>query len=310
MRRLLLPLSLLAAAAAALLIGPAGADPAAAALRAPRVAAALVSGGGLAVAGVAMQALLRNALADPFILGMSSGASLGAVSTLLLGAALPVAAAGALGALAAALLVAGISRTPEGAYPPTRLLLSGVAVSAVLGAITLFLLQLAPQSQLLRAALFWTSGSLSPATGPGVAAAGAATLGAAALLRARARDLDCLLLGEETAASLGVRVRRLRLTLLLLASGLTGVLVALAGPIAFVGLAAPHLARLTGGATHAGLLPRSAAAGALLLLLADTGARAAFAPRELPTGILTAALGGPFFLWLLRRGRYTFGEAL
>jgi len=131
----------------------------------------------------------------------------------------------------------------------------------------------------------------------------------AGLLAGRAGDLDRLLLGEETAASLGVDVPKLRALLLVVGAGLTGALVALGGPIGFVGLAAPHLARLWVGATHARLLPYAAGLGALLLLVSDTLARSAFAPREVPTGLLTAALGGPFFLWMLRGRRYSFGEA-
>jgi iron complex transport system permease protein len=304
-----LGLALLVATTAALLIGPAGLDPAIVWMRAPRVAAALVAGAGLALAGVAMQALLRNALAEPFVLGMSGGASLGAVLAVLLGTLVPPALAASIGALLAAVLVAGVGRTADGLMPPTRLLLSGCAVAAVLGALTGFSLAVAPQARAVRAALYWTSGSLGAASVPALCVALIATLGAGLALGGQARSLDRLLLGEETAASLGVDVPRLRAGLLVVAAGLTGVLVALGGPIGFVGLAAPHLARLWVGSTHTRLLPFAAGLGALLLLVADTLARAAFAPREIPTGLLTAALGGPFFLWMLRGRRYTFGEA-
>jgi iron complex transport system permease protein len=297
------------AVAGALLAGPAGVSPEVVALRAPRVAAAVVCGAGLALAGVAMQSLLRNALADPFILGMAGGASLGAVGALLVSVAIPPALAGAAGAFAAATLVGRIGRTPEGRYPPTRLILSGVAVSAVLGGATNFLLHLAPQARAVRAALYWTSGSLGAATGTAVLVAALVTALAAAWLWRRSGDVDRLLLGEDTAASLGVGVARLRLGLLVVGVSLTGAIVACGGPIGFVGLAAPHLARLQVGATHARLLPVAALLGALLLLVADTAARAAFPPRELPTGVLTALLGGPFFLYLLRDRAYGFGEA-
>lgn len=300
---------LFVAATVALLVGPAGVSPELVALRAPRVAAAAACGAGLAVAGVAMQALLRNALADPFILGMSGGASLGAVGSLLLWSAVPPALAGALGALGAAALVGSIGRTPEGLFPPTRLVLSGVAVSAVLGAGTEFLLHVAPQSRVVRAALYWTSGSLGAATGTAIVVVAVVAFMAGAWLWRRTGDLDRLLLGEDTARSLGVDVGRLRLGLLVVGVSLTGALVACGGPIGFVGLAAPHLARLRVGATHARLLPVAAVVGALLLLVADTAARAAFDPRELPTGVLTAVLGGPFFLYLLRGRAYGFGEA-
>lgn len=300
---------LLGAVAVALLVGPAGVSWSMVAMRAPRVAAAVVSGAGLGLAGVAMQVLLRNALADPFILGMSGGASLGAVGALLLAPALPPAVAGAAGALAAAWLVGSLGRAPEGGFPPTRLILSGVAVSAVLGGVTEFLLHVAPKSSAVRAALYWNAGSLGAATGGALAVASVvAAVGFGWLWRHRG-DLDRLLLGEDTAASLGVPVATVRRGLLFVGVALTGALVACGGPIGFVGLAAPHLARLRTGAIHARLLPVTAALGALLLLVADTAARAAFDPREIPTGVLTAVLGGPFFLYLLRGRAYGFGEA-
>jgi iron complex transport system permease protein len=302
-------LVLLASIALALLVGPAGVTMEMVALRLPRVLAAAVAGAGLAMAGVAMQALLRNALADPFILGMSGGASLGAIGSFLVLPILPPALGGALGALGAALLVTAIARGPEGLLPATRLLLSGVAVSSVLGGITEFLLHIASQTRAVRAALFWTSGSLGAASWPAILVA-LVVVGVVAFLLVRWRgDLDRLLLGEQTAASLGVDVPCLRWRLLGLAAALTGVVVAVGGPIGFIGLAAPHFARLNVGATHGRLLPAAAALGAILLLLADTLARAAFAPRELPTGVLTALLGGPFFLWLLRHHSYGFAEA-
>jgi iron complex transport system permease protein len=217
--------------------------------------------------------------------------------------------AAAVGALVSAVLVGAVGRTGEGLLPPTRLLLSGCAVAAVLGALTGFALSVAPQSRAVRATLYWTSGSLGAASLPALAVAACATVVSAIMLGRSAGDLDRLLLGEETAASLGVDVPRLRTLLLVLGAGLTGALVALGGPIGFVGLVAPHFARLWVGATHARLLPYAAGLGAILLLASDTMARAAFAPREIPTGLLTAALGGPFFLWMLRGRRYTFGEA-
>ncbi|MCK6521390.1 iron ABC transporter permease, partial [Myxococcota bacterium] len=244
-----LAVALLCAVALALLVGPAGVTAEAVLLRAPRVAAALIAGAGLAIAGVGMQALLRNALAEPFVLGMSSGASLGAVLAALLWPGLPPALAATAGALSAATLVGAVGRTEDGLLPPTRLLLSGCAVAAVLGALTGFALAVAPQASALRAAIYWTSGSLGAATPPALVVAAAVTLISAAALGRAAGDLDRLLLGEETAASLGVDVGRLRLLLLTLCAGLTGALVALGGPIGFVGLAAPHLARLWRGAT-------------------------------------------------------------
>lgn len=293
----------------ALLLGPAGVSLPLVVSRLPRVIGALLAGAALALAGVAMQARLRNALAEPFVLGMSGGASLGAVAAVLAWPAFPPALAGAIGALGATALVSALAASPTGGLSATRLLLSGVAVSAVLGAGTEFLLAVAPQSRAVRAALYWTSGGLGGAAPAALLVlTGVLAMVLVALLSRRV-DLDRLVLGDDTAASLGVPVPRLMQLLVLAGAGLTGAVVALAGPVGFVGLAAPHLARLQVGATHGRLVPRACAAGALLLLGADTVARCAFAPREVPTGLVTALLGGPFFLWLLRRRAYAFGEA-
>lgn len=299
----------LTAVVAALLIGPAGVDPAVVRLRVPRVAAALVAGAGLAWAGVGMQALLRNALAEPFVLGMSGGASLGAVLAVLVWPGFPPALAASGGALGAAALVGAVGRTETGLLPPTRLLLSGCAVAAALGALTGFVLSVAPQSRAIRAALYWTSGGLGSASTPALIVAMIVTTLSGLWLFRRAPELDRLLLGEETAASLGVDVVSVRRWLMVVGAALTGTLVALGGPIGFVGLVAPHVARILVGSTHRRLLPVAAGLGGLLLLVSDTAARAAFAPRELPTGLLTAALGGPFFVWMLRSRRYSFGES-
>ncbi|MFZ5477150.1 MAG: FecCD family ABC transporter permease, partial [Myxococcota bacterium] len=196
----------------------------------------------------------------------------------------------------------------EGLLPPTRLVLSGVAVAAVLGASTGFLLQVAPRARAVRAALYWTSGGLGSAGWPAVAGAGVLAGVVAVGAWRHAGDLDRMLLGEEVAASLGVEVPRVRAALLVAGAALTGAVVALGGAIGFVGLVAPHLGRMLAGSTHRRLLPAAAALGALLLLVADTVARAAFAPREVPAGVLTAVLGGPFFLALLRRRAYAFAE--
>ncbi len=302
--------ALLLAVPLALAIGPAGLDPAVAwALRAPRVAGALAGGAALALAGVCMQTLLRNPLAEPFVLGMSGGASLGAVAAVLVVPLFPPALAGAIGALASAMLVASLARGADGLLPPTRLVLSGVAVAAVLGAVTGFLLQVASRSSAVRAALYWTSGGLGGAAWPAVSGTATLALLVAVGVWRHAGSLDRMLLGEEVAASMGVPVPRVRAALLIAGAALTGAVVALGGAIGFVGLVAPHLGRMLAGSTHRRLLPAAAALGALLLLAADTLARTAFAPRELPAGVLTAVLGGPFFLALLRRRTYAFAEA-
>jgi iron complex transport system permease protein len=295
---LLLPLLVLAALA----IGPAGLDADIAwRLRLPRIVGALAAGAALALSGVGMQAVLRNPLADPWILGMAGGASLGAVLAVVGDVPLPPALAGALGALAAAGAVSALARDAAGASPE-RLLLAGVAVSVVLGALTTLLLQVAPQAHAARAALYWTSGGLGAAGLAGGLALGAATLVATGIARAAAPDLDRLLLGDDAAATLGVAVRPARWALLAGAAALTGGVVALAGPLGFVGLVAPHLARQLGARTHAVLIPVATILGAALLLAADTSGRALGGSREIAAGTVTALIGGPWFLWLLRRG--------
>ncbi|MFZ5478841.1 MAG: FecCD family ABC transporter permease, partial [Myxococcota bacterium] len=201
-----------------------------------------------------------------------------------------------------------LARSAEGLLPPTRLVLSGVAVAAVLGAVTGFLLQVAPRARAVRAALYWTSGGLGSAAWPAVAGTVALAAVVAFGLWRFASELDRMLLGEEVAASMGVEVPRVRAALLVAGAALTGAVVSLGGAIGFVGLVAPHLGRMLAGSTHRRLAPVAAAVGALLLLAADTLARTAFVPRELPAGVLTAVLGGPFFLALLRRRAYAFAE--
>jgi iron complex transport system permease protein len=303
---------LVAAALGALLVGPAGLADAALVweLRAPRVLAAIAAGAALGLSGVAMQTVLRNPLADPYILGMSGGASLGAVLAAVGAIPAPPALAGAVGAWIAAMLVGALSGgalrgggapLPQEEGTNDRLLLVGVAVSMLAGAFTTVALQLAPEAAGVRAALYWLAGGLGGATLPSAAV----TLGAVVLLGALAagwtRDLDALLLGEDTAATLGVSVTVLRQAAVVSAAVLTGLVVALGGAIGFCGLLAPHLARRVYGATHRRLLPGAMGLGALLLLVADTAARTVAAPRELPVGALTALVGAPWMLVLLGR---------
>ena len=280
-------------------------------LRLPRVVLALAVGGGLAVVGVAMQALVRNPLAEPYILGASSGASAGA-ALFLLGflpsavsktVSMPVAAvAGAWLAVGAVFAVA--RRGPS--LSTTRLLLAGVAMSALLGSVTAFVTYASPEPDKLRAVLFWLLGSLTRARWERVVAPVVVSLGALGILWALARPLDLLTTGEEPAAALGVPVERLKRVLVALAAVVTGVLVASSGVIGFVGLIVPHAVRLTAGATHRRLVPLAFAGGALFLLLADLAARTVLPGQEVPVGVLTAICGVPFFLALLRR----FGSGL
>lgn len=301
----LLSLALAVVIGFALAAGPAGwrvpwsLDAVVLELRAPRVLLAAIVGASLAVAGVAMQALLHNVLAEPYVLGLSGGASAGAVASLALWPALPPGLAAAAGATSAAVLVRALSR---GAYEPSRLLLVGVAVGSLLASITGLVLALAPGERLLRSATFWLFGGIGTAYWPMLVVPALLLGGITAGLVARAERLDRLALGDDVAATLGVDVTRLRRGVLLAAIALTAAAVAAAGLVGFVGLVAPHVARRWVGAQHRRLLPAAALGGAMLVTGADVAARTAFAPREVPVGLLTAAVGGPYFLWQLQRG--------
>ena len=267
-------------------------------LRLPRVLLAIVVGAGLAGAGTAYQGLFLNPLADPFVIGASSGAALGATVAILLGAGgLPLAAfLGALGAVGLVYLLGGSGA----ASSPLSLLLAGAAVSTVVGSLVSLLMILNDQS--LGVIFNWLLGGLSTATwremgyGAPMIAVGLAALG---LL---SRPLDALALGDDTARSLGLSVNGFRLAIVLAATLATAAAVAAAGIIGFVGLVAPHAARRIVGGRSSRLLPASCLLGALLLLLADGAARGLASPREIPVSIVTALVGGPFFLLLLRRG--------
>ncbi|WP_404312889.1 iron chelate uptake ABC transporter family permease subunit [Agrococcus terreus] len=270
-------------------------------LRLPRILAACAVGAGLAVVGVVMQALVRNPLADPYLLGVSSGASVGAVLVLVSGLALVLPLAAFAGGLLALVATLGLAAAAGGATP-TRTVLSGVVVAAAASAVVSLVLFWRADGDAYREILAWLLGSLAGAswqTAP-IALAG---LALALPLLASGRALDALALGDSAAGALGVDVRRTRWTLLVACALVTGALVSVSGAIGFVGLVVPHAARLLVGAGHARLLPVAALAGALVLLVADTVARAAFDPRELPVGIVTALLGAPAFATLMLTGR-------
>jgi iron complex transport system permease protein len=268
-------------------------------LRAPRVLLAGLVGAALAVAGVAMQAVLRNDLADPYVLGISGGASAGAVASLALWPGLAPGPAAAAGATGAALLVRGLARGP---HDPTRLLLAGVAVGSILASGTGMILVLAPASQLLRSSTSWLFGGMGTPHWSALIIPAFAVVGGVAWLTMQAARIDRLTLGADVAAALGVAVGRMRRGLLIVAVALTALAVAAAGLVGFVGLIAPHAARRLVGQPHRHLIALSALAGAALVMGADAVARIAFAPRELPVGLVTASLGGPVFLWQLQRG--------
>lgn len=267
-------------------------------LRLPRAVAVFACGGLLALAGAMMQVLLRNPLADPYILGVSGGAAVGALAAMLFGlAAWLVDAAAFGGALAAMLLVFGLAHG-DGSWTQTRLLLTGVVVAAGCGALVSLMLALAPENRVF-SMLFWLMGDAGSATRPWPALF---VLGLALLVVAPfARDLNVLSRGEDSARALGVNVRRLRYLLYVLASLLAAVAVTTIGSVGFVGLVVPHLVRLMTGNDQRILLPASALAGGVLLTAADTAARTVMAPVQLPVGVLTALIGVPLFLFLLSR---------
>jgi len=269
-------------------------------VRLPRILLAAVVGFALAAAGTIMQGIFRNPMADPSIIGVSSGAAVGAVGFIVLGGALPF-GLGLRGAAFAGALVAAFGvyliATENGRTPVATLLLAGVAVQTFLGAVVSFLLLNAGES--IRRALFWLMGHLKGAAWADVWSSLVLVAIPFALLLVYARDLNVMLLGEEDAQSLGIEVERTKRILLALASLATAAGVAVAGIIGFVGLIVPHVMRLLVGPDHRILLPTSALAGASFLVATDTLARSG--STELPVGIVTAALGAPFFLYLLRK---------
>jgi iron complex transport system permease protein len=276
-------------------------------VRAPRVLLAAVVGAGLGAAGAAMQGLFRNPLADPGLIGVSAGAALAAVAAIVLGGG---ALAGALGLwlLPGAAFIGGLGATLAmarlgsvgGVTPVATLLLAGVAVNALAGALTGMLIFMADDRQ-VRDITFWTLGSLAGARWAQVPVVLVLVGLPAALLCLLARPLNALLLGEAEAFHLGTRVEAVKRIAVVLAAIAVAGGVAFTGLIGFVGLVVPHLVRLGFGADHRLVLPGAALLGAALLVLADLVARSLAAPAELPVGIVTALLGAPFFLWLLRR---------
>lgn len=267
-------------------------------LRLPRALTAFAAGGVLAIAGALMQVLLRNPLADPFVMGVSGGAAIAALCAMLLGfAGLMIDVAATAGALATTLLVFALAHG-EGGWTPARLLLTGIVVAAGASAVVSILLALGDENQ-LRGMLFWLMGDLSLSSQPWSLLA----LLCIALLVVFpfARHLNVLARGELQARVLGAPVRGTRIGIFVASSVLTAATVTTAGPIGFVGLVTPHLIRLLLGADHRVVLPAAALLGGTLVMIADLCARVMFAPRQLPVGALTAIAGVPLFLALMRR---------
>lgn len=306
-------------------------------VRLPRVATAILVGAALAEAGVIFQGLLRNPMADPYIIGTSGGAALGATVAMMLpllaaslpagfpalGAALaglplpsdfrdslasalgfsPVPILAFVGALASVLVVYNLARVGP-RTPVVTLLLAGFATSSLLAAVMSFLMLISGSA--LQRIVFWTMGGLAVLGWSQIAVVGPLILGSIAAVYPLAWDLNVFLLGEEEAAFLGLNVERRKLYLLILGSLLTGAAIALSGLVGFVGLVVPHVTRLLLGPDHRLLLPASALIGAIFLLLADLVARTIMAPTEMPVGIITALVGTPLFIYLLRKGKHEY----
>lgn len=269
-------------------------------LRLPRTLTGFATGGLLAVAGALMQVLLRNPLADPYVLGLSGGAAVGALLAMMAGVAGALVSGSAFaGALLATFLVFGLAHG-TGSWTPSRLLLTGVVVAAGWGALITLILAMSPARQ-LPGMLYWLMGDLSPAANP-VPALILLTL-VCLLVFPLGRSLNVLARGPMQAAALGVSVRPLEWTIYILASLLTATAVTMAGSVGFVGLVVPHMLRLALGNDQRLILPACAMAGGSLLVLADTLARVVIAPEQLPVGVITALLGVPTFLYLLYRSR-------
>jgi len=264
----------------------------------PRAYIAFVTGGLLALAGLLMQVLLKNPLADPYILGVSSGASVAALSAMALGlGSFWMSASALVGALFTILLVFGLSHR-AGSWNPSRLLLTGVVIAAGWGAVINFILSISPDRP-LRGMLFWLMGDISHIT---PSPASLIILIAGMLISfIIARQLNILSRGELQASALGVSVGPLRMVLFFLASGLTAFAVIQAGSVGFIGLIVPHMLRLLIGSDHRLLIPGSVLLGGSLVLISDTLARTIIAPQQLPVGVITAFIGVPFFLYLLNK---------
>lgn len=274
-------------------------------IRLPRVLLATLVGAALAVAGCIFQALFRNPLADPYILGVSSGAGLGAVLALTATATVTgvrfgaVPAAAFVGALFTLMLVVRLASL-RGRLDTVSLLLAGVAVSYTLAALTSFVQVFAREQ--MATLVFWMMGGLGAASWPYIAVVGPMTVVGGVAAIAMGRELNLMLLGDERAGQLGLDVERFKRVSLLVASLLTAAAVAVAGLIGFVGLMVPHMVRLIVGPDHRVLVPASMLGGAIMLVVSDLIARTILAPVEIPVGIVTAIAGGPFFVWLLVRG--------
>ncbi|WP_352404861.1 FecCD family ABC transporter permease [Sporanaerobacter acetigenes] len=273
-------------------------------IRLPRVLLGVLVGASLSSAGVAFQGMFKNPMADPYVMGISSGAALGASLAIILGmrktifAISPISFFAFIGSLITVFSVYFISRV-KNKVPVTNLLLSGVAIGQFLTAIMSFLMVI--YSKDMEKIIFWTLGSLSGKGWEPLIRIALPTIASIAILNFFARDLNIILTGEESAKSLGVEVEKIKKYILVLSSFMTAMVVSVSGIIGFVGLIIPHIVRLLVGPDHRILLPSAALVGGIFMIFADTMARTIISPVEIPVGIITAMFGGPFFIYLLRK---------
>ncbi|MGL4730188.1 MAG: FecCD family ABC transporter permease [Clostridium sp.] len=282
-------------------------------VRLPRVLLGVLIGAGLAVVGVAMQALVQNPLADPYILGVSSGASLGATLFALtgLGASfwgLGIQSFAFVGSVAASMIVYYVAKL-GGRQTPLKFVLAGTAIGSICSSITSFITMTSSDREGIRTVMFWLMGSLNGVKWDDLTLPALAILIGIIILIYQYRNLNLLIMGEETAITLGVDLELIRKMLMILTSLITAVMVCTAGTIGFVGIMIPHIVRITVGANHKKVLPISALVGAIFLVWADVLARSIYGGQEIPIGVITSIIGAPWFLWLMIRGSGTFGGA-
>ncbi len=275
-------------------------------IRVPRIILGFLAGSGLALCGCVMQAVVQNPMADPYILGVSAGATLGATGSLFLGVGIVSGFWAFLGAGFACFLVLALA-SADGKTTSVKLILAGMIVNALLTAFSNFIIAVAGNSDGIMSIKFWTMGSLTRAGWKNIGLIAVIVLLAALFFMSQARTLDGLLLGEEAAVTIGIDTFRCRLVYLLMLSLLTGALISACGTIGFVGLIIPHLARALVGTAHRKLLPVAALSGGLFMLWVDALARSLLPNTELPVGIFTALIGAPFFVYVMVRKRYGFG---
>ncbi|MDK0709575.1 iron ABC transporter permease [Clostridium perfringens] len=280
-------------------------------IRFPRTILAAITGGALALCGVLMQCITRNSVADPYILGISSGASAGAVSVIVLKisilGAIGIAGGAFIGAIICGILVFIIGTQFGRTSSTTRLVLSGLALSTIFSAITNLLIYSAENSNQAKSAMFWIMGSLGGAKWEVLLFPFIILVIVLIVSIILSKSLDLLLFGSDSAIMLGMNLKKVKSIVIIMSTLLISVIVSLTGAIGFIGLVIPHIVRNITGSNHKRLIILSVVLGAVFLVVSDTLARVLFAPREIPIGIITAIIGGPFFLWLISKNDYAFG---